>query len=406
MNHKFLFALLCFFSIELSGVRAQSQDGFTLVNSGIKYQYIGSYDVARLNSILTKDAAAFSEYKITFPAAHYAVKLYRVIYNSVIPELNNKPTIASGLIALPDNGESRMPMISYQHGTVFGKTDVPYYPEESVETRLMIANFASQGYIMIAADNFGKAISNEPDAYQLKASTQQADLDMLLVSREVLKALKIQDGPLFLSGWSMGSWSTLVFLQKLEALNIPVRAVSIACNPTDVFALINHWIHAPSDMDAIWLPGILAVQLNAYALYYDLPGLTQSAIKPEYLQACQDYYQNKIGYNEFYSKTPHKTAELLKPEFMATSSLGQSRYWQILQDNNSYRFRSKTVIHCYYGDIDEAIPMYIGTLPAAYEETMGGAKVTVISAGKLGDHRGTYKFSMKDEKIWFDQLLQ
>ncbi|WP_454803507.1 hypothetical protein [Mucilaginibacter phyllosphaerae] len=406
MCKKPLFFLFGLFIASFLTASAQSNPDFISISSGVKYQYMGSYDVNRLNSILTKDADAFSEYKLDYAPARYPVKLYRVIYNSVIPEKNNKPTIASGLIAIPDNGKNNMPVVSYQHGTVFGKTDVPYYPEQSSETRLMVANFASQGYIFISADNFGKAISTEPDAYQLKESTQQADLDMLLASKEVLKALKIQDGPLFLSGWSMGSWSTLLFLQKLESLNIPVKAAAVACNPTDIFALINRWIHNPNAIDAVWLPGIMAVQLNSYAQYYDLPGLAESGIKPEYQKASLDYYQNKITYNQFYAITPHKLADFLKPEFMEASSLGVGRYWGLLEFNNSYRWRSKTIINCYYGEVDEAIPMYIGTLPLGYQELVGGAKVNVISAGSKGDHRGTFKFAIKDQKKWFDSLLQ
>ena len=68
-------------------------------------------------------------------------------------------------------------------------------------------------------------------------------------------------------------------------------------------------------------------------------------------------------------------------------------------------FRSETPTHCYYGEIDEAIPQYIGTLPKGYQEITGGAKVDVISSGATGDHRGTFEFSMKDEKKWFDSLL-
>ncbi len=406
MSRKLFLSFSVLYFAVTQMIFAQSTADFINVTSGVKYQYMGSYDVNKLNSILTKDAAAFSDYKLNYGPARYAVKLYRVIYNSVIPEKNNKPTIASGLIAIPDNGKKTMPIVSYQHGTVFGKTDVPYYPEQSSETRLMIANLASNGYVFIAADNFGKAISTEPDAYQLKESTQQADLDMLLASKEVLKALKIEEGPLFLSGWSMGSWSTLLFLQKLESLNIPVKAAAVACNPTDIFSLINRWIHAPSQIDAVWLPGIMAVQLNSYSLYYDLPGLAESAIKPEYQKAALDYYQNKITYDQFYAITPHKLVDFLKPEFMQASSSGIGRYWNLLEFNNSYRWRSKTPINCYYGEVDEAIPMYIGTLPAAYQQLVGGGKVTVISAGSTGDHRGTFKFAIKDQMKWFDSLLQ
>ncbi len=384
----------------------QSQIDFTKVTSEVKYQYIGSYEVSRLDSILTYEASKFSPLDVTFTKAGNSVKLYRVIYNSFIPELNNKPTVASGLIAIPENGKNKMPVVSYQHGTVFSKTEVPSNPEESMETKLMIAQFAGQGYILIAADYFGEGQSSEPDSYQVKASTQQACLDMLLASEEVIKAMNIQQGQLFLSGWSMGGWSTLLFLQKLESLDIPVSAAATACTPTDIFALVNRWIYAPKETDAIWLPGILALQLNSYSVYYELPGLMESAIKSEYQQATLDFYQNKISFEDFYSKTTSKVAEYLKPEFITSGSNNESRYWQIIQNNNSYRWRSHTALNLYYGDADEAVPEYIGTLPAGYQELIDGGLTIAIPAGKLADHRGTFKFAVDHQKKWFDGMLQ
>ena len=384
----------------------QSQIEFTNVSSGVKYQYIGSYEVSRLDSILTFEASSFSHFNVTYTKAEYSVKLYRVIYNSVIPELNNKPTVASGLIAIPESGKKKMPVVSYQHGTVFSKTEVPSNPEESLETKLMVAQFSGQGYILIAADYFGEGKSAEPDSYQVKASTQQACLDMLKASEEVFTAMNIQQSQLFLSGWSMGGWTTLLFLQKLESLDIPVTAAATACTPTDIFALVNRWIYAPKETDAIWLPGILALQLNSYSVYYELPGLMESAIKPEYQQATLDFYQNKISFKEFYSKTTGKVADYLNPEFIASGSNSDNRYWQIIQDNNSYRWRSHTVLNLYYGDADEAVPEYIGTLPVGYQKLIGGGLTTAIPAGKLADHRGTFKFAVDHQKKWFDGMLQ
>ncbi len=406
MKKKYFPAFFVFIFSLLFQTALRSQIEYTNVSSGVKYQYIGTYEVSRLDSILTVEASSFSHLDVTYTKAENPVKLYRVIYSSVIPELNNKPTSASGLIAIPENGKNNMPVVSYQHGTVFTKTEVPSNPEESLETKLMIAQFSGQGYILIAADYFGKGLSSEPDSYQVKASTQQACLDMLKASEEVLKAMNFQHGQLFLSGWSMGGWSTLLFLQKLESLDIPVTAAASACTPTDIFALVNRWIYAPKETDAIWLPGILALQLNSYSFYYELPGLMESAIKQEYQKATLDFYQNKISFKEFYSKTTSKVADYLKPDFIAAGSNSDSRYWQIIQDNNSYRWRSHTILNLYYGDADEAVPEYIGTLPVGYQELIAGGHTTAIPAGRLADHRGTFKFAVDHQKKWFDGMLQ
>jgi len=384
---------------------AQNKD-YTYVSAGTGYQYIGTYDVNRLNKILTTEAASFSDFNVTYTPAVNSVKLYRVLYNTIIPELDNKTTVASGLIAIPDNGKNKMPVVSYQHGTVFAKTQVPSFPEESAETRLMIAEFSGHGYIVIGADYIGEGSSDEQDSYQVKGSTQQACIDMLTASGEILKALNIQQGPLFLSGWSMGSWSTLLFLEKLESMNIPVTAVAVACTPTDIFALINRWIHAPAAGDAVWLPGIMALQLSSYSAYYNLPELMESAVKTEYQQATRDFYQKNITFEEFYAKTPNKVTDYLKPEFMLSSSAGSGKYWQTIQDNNSYRWRSQTALNLYYGNSDEAVPEYIATLPVGYQLLMGGGKTISTPAGQLADHRGTFKYSVEHSRKWYDEMLK
>ncbi|MCB0053014.1 MAG: hypothetical protein KDE24_26120, partial [Caldilinea sp.] len=150
--------------------------------NGITVESIGAYSVERLNEILTTELAEFSDFAISFPPAKNGVKLYRVTYPSVIPEKKNRPTVASGLIALPDVDEKTLPVAMYQHGSVFGKDEVPSSPENSMETRLMIANFAGQGYMVVGADYFGRGLSQEPNSYIVKPSTQQACLDMLFAA--------------------------------------------------------------------------------------------------------------------------------------------------------------------------------------------------------------------------------
>jgi pimeloyl-ACP methyl ester carboxylesterase len=385
---------------------APAADEWTAVASGVQYQYLGAYDIARLNKIMTTERTEFSDFKADYPPARYPVKLYRIVYSSVIPERNNRPTVASGLLAVPETGNAAMPVVSYQHGTVFTKTAVPSHPEESMETRLTIARFAGQGYLVLAADYFGKGLSAEPDSYLVKAATQQACLDFLFAARAVSAELNITMGPLFLSGWSQGGWSTMVFLNKLESLNIPVKAAAVASAPVDLFAIINRWIHAPEAIDAVYLPGLIALQANAYEEYHQIPGLAAAVIKPEYQPAARDLYLNRIGWEEFRAKTPAKIGDFVRSDFVQSSSVGDHPYSQLLQAGQAYRWRGVTPIHSYYGGIDEVVPEYIAALPAGYQAIMGGAKATAVAAGPQADHRGTFVYGLLHQKDWFDTFLK
>ncbi|MHC1790971.1 alpha/beta hydrolase family protein [Solidesulfovibrio sp.] len=372
--------------------------------SSVRYEHIGDYPVERLNTILTAELAAFSSFTISYPPAKNAVSLYKVYYETVIPERGNKPTTASGLIAVPQVAPTVLPVVSYQHGTVFTRTAVPSHPEESMETRLMIARFAGQGYIVIGADYIGKGESPEPDSYMVRDATAQACLDMLFASRVVCAGLGLTQQGLFLSGWSQGAWATMQFRHKLEDLGIPVTAAATASTPSDLYVLLTRWINNPTALDASWLPGTPLLFLFAYEHYYDLPGLSQAAIREEYWPTARDLYANTINWEQAAKKLPATVRELLRPEFAAESSMGTRRFYRRLQDNAAYRWRYRTPSRYYYGKIDEVMPPYVATLPVDYAKAVGAAPAEAVFAGDSADHRGTFLFGVLDQKEWFDSL--
>jgi hypothetical protein len=379
---------------------------FKQVNSGVKYQLIGKYSVERLNKILTGELAEFSSFPMTYPAAKNPVTLYKVIYNTVIPEDNNRPVQVSGLIAVPEVDSTTLPVVSYQHGTVFSRYEVPSNIEQSMETRLIIARFAGQGYIVIAADYIGKGVSREPDSWLVKESTAQACLDMLLASRAICSDLKITPAELFLSGWSQGSFSTSAFLNRLEKIGIPVKAAAFASAPNDIYLCVSRWIHVSSKLDVNWLVATAAMLVNAYENYYKLTGLTAAAVKPEYLQTVREFCGNRMTWEEAEKKLPAKVKDLFQEEFINQGSLVSNRFFQQLQLNSSYNWRFSTPTYFYYGAIDEVVTPYMVQLPVEYQRTLGAANAQAIFAGESANHRGTFVFAVNDQKKQFDELLK
>jgi len=385
------------------------------VASGVSYELIGRYDTARLDRITSTELDEFmasstvpKAFDGKFAKARYAVRLYRVTYASVVPELGNQPTVATGLVAVPENGvkgAQTLPLVSYQHGTVFDKSWVPSQPDNSAETRIMLAAFAAQGYVVIGADYFGRGGSALPDSYLVKASTQQATLDMLTAARAVLGALQVSPGKFFVSGWSQGGWATMVFLQKLEALGIKVTAAAAASAPVDVYLTTNRWMNNPQPIDAVYLPGCSALQLFAQQYYLQQPGLAASAIRPQYLAAAEAFYNGTMSWEAFSKATPSKLADFIRPEFAASGMTGQTPYWRVLQDNQAYRWKSVTPLRSYIGSKDEVTPLWIGRLPEATQTLLGGAKAVAIDAGPDADHRAVFVFGVLDQKPWFDSLL-
>ena len=100
-----LFGWLLLPTIFLFCVALQAAESVTKITlpSGITCERIGSYSADRLNQVLTKEVPAqLSDYPVTYSPASHAVTLYRITYRSMIPELGNRSTVASGLLALPE----------------------------------------------------------------------------------------------------------------------------------------------------------------------------------------------------------------------------------------------------------------------------------------------------------------
>lgn len=374
-------------------------------------QLIGQYSLERLDQITGNELDAFmasstqpSTYRGQFSKARYPVKLYRLKYHSVIPELDNRPTVASGLVAIPETGQKNMPVVSYQHGTVFDRSYVPSNPDASMETRLMLAQFAAQGYIVVAADYFGRGVSDLPDSYLVKDSTRQAGFDMFLAAREFLKSQGLDYSQVFLSGWSQGGWSTMQYLKLLEQAGVPVTATAIASAPVDIAMTMNRWVNHPQPGDAVYLPGVVAIQLQSQEHYLQQLGLTESAIRAEYLAASRALYRNEMTWEEFFKRTPAKLSDFLRPEFRQSGVIGATPYWQTLERNQAYRWITRTPLRVYTGGHDEVTPRYVGGLPEKSQQLLGGAPVTTLDAGDQADHRGVFVFGLLDQKRWFDNL--
>ncbi len=385
---------------------AAAAEKYRSAGGDVKFQFIGRYDIERLNRILTTERAEFSSIEIQYPAASNPVDLYKVVYTTVIPEESNRPTVVSGLIAVPQVSGSELPMLSYQHGTVFSRNEVPSSIEDSAETRLAIACFAAQGYIVAAADYVGKGVSSEPDGWLVKECTTQTCFDMLFAARAVCTALNITPGKLFLSGWSQGSFNTAALLHRLEKNGIPVEAAAMASAPNDIYLAVNRWIHAPSPLDVDWLVGAASLLIQSYENYYGLSGLASEAIKPQYLEAARDLYANRISWTEAAKKLPSKVKDLLTDEFIRQGTLANSRFFRRLQLNSSYHWRFATPVVYYYGDLDEVMSPYMVQLPVEYQKTLGGASTQAVSAGKDANHRGTFVFGLADQKARFDAMLK
>jgi pimeloyl-ACP methyl ester carboxylesterase len=381
---------------------AAQGSGPVQVSSGVHYEMIGRWDADKLNKVLTEDTPKFFGVDVKYSAARNAVKLYRVTYNSVVPERGNKPIVATGLIAIPDTAGTSFPMVSYQHGTVYEKTQVPSIPEQSPETQLMLAQFGGQGYIVIGADYFGMGASKEPEGYMVKASHQQATYDMLMASRAVLAHMKLESPKLFIAGWSQGGFVNMAFLEKLEAAGVKVDAAATASAPVDIFVALNGFLSFPRKIDADWVNSLFILSSFSFENYYGVPGLARSLIADAYYDVARKAYLRE-PFNP--ADVPTDLRKLLKADYFNPQFFADSAYGKLVAQTTAYRWIIKSPVRNYYGEADEAISTGLGQLAATYQHAIGNgnSQVQAVSTGATS-HRGTYATAVPQWKVWFDGL--
>lgn len=408
-----LSSILLLAALLLIGLSSASAQDWSSLESGVKYQLIGTWEPAKFEQVVSSELTEFmngsplkaEHYAGKFAAPKHSMRLYKISYPTVVPEKSNQPIVATGIVAVPVNVDGPRPIVSYQHGTIFGRYDCPSSPDNSMEYKLMLAQFGSQGYIVVSADYFGIGDSKEPNSYLMRESTEQACLDMLKATRQVLAALKVQTGSLFLNGWSQGGYSTLTFLRRLEKEGIKVAAASVASAGGNILVMGDRWMNNPQPGDAIYLTACVSNLLYAAETYWNLPGLTEEAIRPEYREVTKQFFDFEISYPELAAKTPKTAKELLRPEFLAAGRFAQHPFWKALNANEAYQWRCVTPLRIYYGDADEVIPQSIAAQTGVNQQLLGG-KTEAIMTGPQADHRGNYVLALLKIKPWFDEFLK
>lgn len=437
------------------------EDGNRVVVLGAHRQFLRTVDLDELRNVLNVESKAFVA--ATDPPPSYvppayeqprcAVDLHKITYNSVVPEHGNRPTTATGLVAIPvpsaseavAGGPVARPMVSYQHGTVYGLHEVPSYAFSmdratpgsmgAFETRLAVAQFAGQGFVVIAADYFGMGDSTEPDAYAVKGSEQQATLDLLRRSSGLIEAEEVEVSHLLLSGWSQGGLVTMAFLEALEREGIAVTGASTASAPSDLLGatstlLFNRRDASSPTPDAPWINTILMIAAFSYEGYHARPGLAFHFLNPEFYEAARRVYTRDYDLLDFDRsngdllvyvaegdhnpiRIPADLTRLLRPECFdphAVAGAGPRFYpfteiARFFRDASAYQWVMRTPVQLNYGTNDEAFSTEVALIAFHYQGIINKTSPIVAVPVEGGNHRGTFLTAVDRQRYWFNLLV-
>lgn len=389
----------------------------------VEYDSVGYYDKDRVHAVVDSVLDVFMNGRSMGPdvfrsrlmQAQHGVRLYKISYTSKIPELNNQPTTTYGLIAIPDSILPGAPIVSYQHGTIFDRSWVPSNPDGSIELQFQLSQFASQGYIVIAADYFGNTEgAQQPNSYGMSESIAQSCVDMLKASKQMLAQQQIEPGKLFLSGWSQGGAATNAFLNQLERENIPVAGAVTASGPADLVGFIQMTVNNPTPFVAPYFPAVITNMLFAFEEYYGFEGLAKESIQPQFLDAARKLYDFEMPFLAYAdtvifakdsgSLRVRPMQEIFTQKFLDESKTVSTKFWKQIGDFSKYRQLLKTPYRGFYSYRDEAVMAEVSKIMVDYQKSIGNKDIEGFDAGPNADHASVYLESIIYGKPWFDSL--
>jgi hypothetical protein len=144
----------------------------------------------------------------------YGVDTYQVLYRTI--DARHRATVASGLLALPRNGERQLRVVSYAHGTELNRTDAPsmWHDGWAVAPAL---TYASAGFASVAPDYLGMGLGPGPHPFLNIATEASASLDLLRAARTVAAGQqRLLRREVYVTGFSQGGSAATALGGTLE----------------------------------------------------------------------------------------------------------------------------------------------------------------------------------------------
>jgi pimeloyl-ACP methyl ester carboxylesterase len=258
------------------------------INTEDTYEYTGA--LGDIINIVREDSLSPSQIQASLPAqisafitAKYGVRIYNIEYKSLNKDADTVK--ASGVIFVPMVDSFSLPLVSYQHGTVLKKTDVPSLNIRSAEYLINLASASGSGVVACLPDYLGLGTGDGFHLYLNPTEEANSVRDMLRAARKLAKQKSIAqlNGQVFLFGYSQGGHATMATQRELEKDNIKEfkltacapMAGSYAASRTSQFDVILDSVYYPTPF---YLPYVLVSLINTFPLYSSYSQI----IKPPY----------------------------------------------------------------------------------------------------------------------------
>ncbi|MFI5719227.1 alpha/beta hydrolase family protein [Nocardia sp. NPDC051750] len=325
------------------------------------------------------------------------VRGYRVEYGTIGPD--GAPTTASGLVVVPDTGNTQLRAVSYAHGTMVRRDEAPSVADGSDRART--AMFAAAGYLAVAPDYLGLGTGPGAHPYAHAPSEATASVDLLLAARTLLAQQEREVHPeALVTGFSQGGQAALALGKELSAgraQGLSPGAVAAVSGPYEV-----QEVQAPAALDgrveARQAVVFLAYWITAMNRIYHLYDRPADAFRPPYAQRVENLFDGHHDLLSISAGLPRTPQELLTPEFLELARNPTGPGLRAMADSDTVCDWDPGVpVRLYGTSADRSVPFENSQRCLKAEL---GADAELIDLG-VADHGSTVNTALPQILDWF-----
>ncbi len=326
---------------------------------------------------------------LIFPIKNGA-NYYKITYET--PDVQGNMSIASALMAVPDDTTKTYPLLCYQHGTSSSKTDVP--SALNGESALTII-FAGLGYLTVTPDYLGLGDSPGFHPYVHADTEASAGEDALRAIKDYALVHNIcYENRLFLTGYSQGGHASAALHRLVDqGSEFEVAAAAHLSGPYSISQVMRDLLFSDQPYGR---PAYLINTMFSYQYVYgDLYSDMAEAVKPAYVDKCNQFFNNQISLTDLndYLVGALTAAEgapiasrIFNDDFKAAIEANPSHPVNVaLALNDTYNWTPVAPTRLYYCVADDQVPYQNSLVAEAGFMASGTQNIDAVNLGNF-DH--------------------
>lgn len=313
-----------------------------------------------LLDLILNSQAVFNN-KIIQNALKFPVDVYKIIYKTTFQGAEKQ---VSGACVIPSAAEA-LPVVSYQHGTIFHNKDAPSQFKNILNMPIEMALnilMASCGFVCAAPDYIGYGSDGSSvHPYHHADSLATSCIDMLRAVKEMCAELNVTiKNQYFMTGYSEGGYATLSVQKKIEAnfaSEFPLMAVSAGAGAYDLLGTVQDFVGSATLKE----PAYVCFLIWAYRSIYAWDRALQSFFREPYNSSIKEgLFTGSHTYGQVDSQLTNVTADLFTAAFLSDfKGSGEQTLKDALQENNLHKgWTPSTPLRLYHGTADETVPAF------------------------------------------------